>query len=155
MRLLDAMILIYFSKVGLLGALLQLTDLGVTTSVRNELRPSSAVREAVDAGVAEGALALCDVDPESRTERTLYVMYRDGDGFHGLGEGEATSMAVCNARGFTFVSHDKTARKRALSAGTKLSDWPDLLAELNDTGLITAQQRADAEKAIRRELKER
>ena len=154
MRLLDAMILIYFSKVGLLDALLQLPNLAVTTSVRNELRPSSTAREAVEAAIADGLLALCDIDPENGVERTLYIMYRDGDGFHGLGEGEATSLSVACARGLTFVSHDRKARERAVSAGTKLLDWPDLLAELNDAGGITAKQRRGAERAIRSLLKD-
>lgn len=154
MRLLDAMILIYFSKVDLLEALLQLPDLAVTTSVRNELRRSSPAREAVEAAIADGLLALCDIDPENGTERTLYIMYRDGDGFDGLGEGEATSMSVACARGLTFVSHDRKARERAASGGIRLLDWPDLLAELNDAGVITARQRRQAEQAIRSLLRE-
>ena len=154
MRLLDAMILIYFSKVGLLDALLHLPGLAVTTSVRNELLPSSTAREGVEAAIGDGLLALCDIDPENGVERTLYIMYRDGDGVHGLGEGEATSMAVACARGLTFVSHDRLARERSVSGGIKLLDWPELLTELNDAGLITAKQRRDAERAIRRLLKE-
>ncbi len=154
MRLLDAMILIYFSKAGLLDALLQLPDLAVTTSVRNELRPSSTAREAVEPAIADGLLALCDIDPENGVERTLYIMYRDGDGLHGLGDGEATSMSVACARGLTFVSHDRKARERAASAGIKLLDWPDLLAELNDAGVITAKQGRSAERTIRSLLKE-
>ena len=152
-RLLDAMILIYFDKVGLLDALLQLPDLGITTSVRKELRTPST-RDGAEAAIADGSLALCDIDPGSQTEQMLYVMYRDGDGLHGLGEGEATSMSVAYARGFTFVSHDRTARERAMSASIKLLDWPDLLAELNDAGIISAQRRVEAERAIRRLLKE-
>ena len=154
MRLLDAMILIYFSKVDLLEALLRLPDLAVTTSVRNELRRPSPLRDAVEAALADGLLGLCDVDPEDGTERTLYIMYRDGDGFSGLGEGEATSMSVACARGFTFVSHDRKARETAVSAGIKLLDWDDLLAELSDQGLITAKRHESAKQAIRRLLKE-
>jgi predicted nucleic acid-binding protein len=149
-RLLDAMILIYFGKVGLLEALLQRPDLAITTSVRREVR-SSPTKEIVEAALANGALALCDIDPGTTVEPTLYVMYRDGDG---LGEGEATCMALAHARGFTFVSHDGRARGKAAAAGIKLLDWPDLLAELNDSGVVSSQQCRQGERAIRRLLKE-
>ncbi len=153
MRLLDAMILIYFAKVGLLEALLQLPDLAITSSVRREVR-SSPAKEIMEAGLASGALSLCDIDPMNAIEQTLYRMYRDGDGFHGLGEGEATCLSLAHARGFTFVSHDRKARGRAGSAGMRPLDSRDLLTELNDTGIISPQQRKDGERAILLLLKE-
>jgi predicted nucleic acid-binding protein len=153
-RLLDTMIPVYFSKAGLLDALLQLPDLAVTTSVQNEPHGWPEASQAVEAAVAAGSLSVCDIDPMSQTERMLYTMYRDGDGVLGLGEGEATSMALAHSRGFTFVTHDRDARKRATSAGMRLLDWRDLLTELNDSGVLTAEQRKSAERGIRSLLKE-
>ena len=58
-------------------------------------------------------------------------------------------MTVARAHGHAFVSHDMHARSRAANAGIRVLDWPDLLCELRETGLIDEPQRRSAERAIR------
>ena len=103
MRLLDANILRYFERAGLLDHLLALPRIGLTSSVRRELARWRGLRERVDYALESGALVLCDMDPADEQEGTLYFLYRERDGF---GDGEATSMAVACRRGLTFVTHD-------------------------------------------------
>jgi len=145
LRLLDTMIFVYFHRAGLLEAMLQLPEIGITTSVRRELRRWPKASEQVENALLNGRLALCDMDPSDETERSLYVLYRDRDG---LGDGEAASMAVARTRGYALVSHDMKARSGAVAAGTKVLDWPDLLTELYSGRLIDDGQRNTAERAI-------
>jgi hypothetical protein len=137
------MILLYFDRAGLLDQLLTLPRLGLTSSVRRELRRWEALSEAVEGAIAGGALSLCDLDPSNEEEQTLYFLYRERDGF---GDGEATSMAVAYCRGFTFVTHDLVPAAKIKRLGVKVLDWHDLLAELTDSEAIT---RAEHGKALR------
>jgi len=145
-RMLDTMILRYFERVGLLGPLLALPNLAVTTSVRRELKRWDALSARVDAAVQHNELAVHDVAPDNQTEATLYFFYRERDGF---GDGEATSMAVACNRGFAFVSHDLAAAAKMRGLGVNVLDWQDLLAELRDSGAISPSQHAQALREVR------
>lgn len=145
MRLLDTMIFVYYQRAGLLGSLLLLSALGITTPVRRELRRWPEVSEQVEGGLLSRAITLLDMDPADEAQRTLYVLFRDGDG---LGDGEAASMTVARTQNHSFVSHDMRARSRAANAGIKVLDWPDLLSELRVSGIINDAQRRAAERTI-------
>src|SRR5574340_1099768 len=126
-RLVDTMIFRYFDKVGLLGALLGLPQLAITSAVRRELRRWPDVLARVEAALASGQVVVADMDPYDSVGRTLYQLFRDRDGF---GDGEATSMVVAKAHGFTFISHDLEAVRKIGRLGVNVLDWHDLLKEL-------------------------
>jgi predicted nucleic acid-binding protein len=144
-QLLDTMIFVYYRRAGLLGSLLSLPELGLTTPVRRELRRWPEVSAQVEPALRTGRLALLDMDPSDEVQRTAYVLFRDGDG---LGDGESATMTVARAHGCAFVSHDTHARSRAANAGIRVLDWPDLLAEMRETGIIDEAQRRSAKRAI-------
>ena len=145
MRLVDTMIFVYFDRVGLLEHLLALPELAVTSSVVREVRRWQRAGARVGEAIANGDLALLDVDLGSETEPMLYFLYRDRDGF---GDGEAASMAVAHGRGFSFVSHDLEAAHKMLSLGIRVLDWPDMLAELEASGRISQTARQSALRRI-------
>jgi hypothetical protein len=145
-RMVDTMIFVYFWRAGLLEALLALDRLGVTSSVRRELRRWPEIFARIEESLESHSLALEDVDPGNSTEGTLYFLYRDRDGF---GDGEATSMAVAHSRGFRFVSHDLKAVSAIRALGVDVLDWPDVLSELLRLRIITAAQHAVGLRQIR------
>ena len=80
------MIFVYYRRAGLLGPLLALSELGLTTPVRRELRRWPEVSELVEEALRTGRLALLDMDPSDEVQRTAYILFRDVDG---LGDGES------------------------------------------------------------------
>jgi hypothetical protein len=149
-RLLDTMIFVYFGEEYLLDELVELPNLALTSSVLRELRSWSAIHNRVQEALGSGHLRLCDFDPSDTVEATRFAIY---SGSYRLGEGEATSMAVASARGFTFVSHDREAILKTGMAGVRVSDWPELLEEMATTGVVSSGRAAAATARIRKRLK--
>jgi hypothetical protein len=146
------MILVYFDRAGLARQLLALPKIGVTSSVRRELRTWPSLSKAVDSALVSGALSLCNLDPGNEEECTLYFFYRDRDGF---GDGEATSMALAYCRGLTFVTHDLASAAKIRRLGIKVLDWQDLAAELAGTGAISSERHERALREIQRMMRGR
>jgi len=146
LRLIDTMIFRYFHAVGLLGEMLRLAKIAITTAVRREIKRKWAdIAETVEQALADERIALCDFDPNSGPESVLYFKYWHVEGF---GEGEAASMAVAFARGYTFVSHDLEAAEKMRGLGVNVMDWQDLVEELRGGGLISVAQSEEAKRKI-------
>lgn len=153
MRLIDTMIFRYFHAVGLLGEMLRLPKIAITTAVRREInRKWADVTQTVEQALCDGRIALCDFDPNRGPECVLYFKYWHVEGF---GEGEAASMAVAFARSYAFVSHDLEAAEKMRGLGVNVMDWQDLVEELRGGGLISVAQSEEAKRKIQAMMKGR
>ncbi len=129
MILVDTNILSTFARVDELELLFQLfgrSPLGLTSAVLAELN------EALAHGCAwleqtkglrnQGRLELVVAAPEEIQAREAMPV--------SLGAGEAESIAICQARGWAFLSNDKRARNFCTQAGVEVFDLTELLGAL-------------------------
>jgi predicted nucleic acid-binding protein len=134
MVLIDNNILSTFARVSAMDLLFTLfprQQLGVIPAVRNE------VLEAIEQGCAwlqdivrlieAGRLQLVALTPE---ELAAIPILPDS-----FGDGERECVAVCQARGWTFLTNDKRARDYCQQTGVEAYDLAGLLRALWESGL--------------------
>jgi hypothetical protein len=126
--ILDANILIDLLKLECLSMVLNLGDHRfhvADTVVAEILRPEQAA--ALQACLHEGAIAVAVIDGDEETNRYAPLAIR-------LGAGDATSMAIAAARGWTLASNEKgrqfRSEARAHLGGARILRTADLLAEV-------------------------